>query len=64
MFVKIAWSKIYLKQEEPVQHNGRSLRKISKEIRANIFAMPFVSIPLNSPNNSVERRLSKIILGY
>ena len=47
-----------------MQHNGRGLRKISKEIRVNIFAMPFVSIPLNSPNNSVQQRFVKIIQGY
>ena len=46
-----------------MQHNGRGLRKMSKKIRVNIFAMPFFSIPLNSSNNSVQQRFGKKIQG-
>lgn len=45
-----------------MQHNGTGLRKLSKEIGVSyIFAIPFVLILPNSPNNSVQRRFGKKI---
>lgn len=47
-----------------MQHNGEVLRKLSEEIGVNIFAMQFVLILLNSPNNSVKRRFGKNVIRY
>ena len=46
-------------KRNPMQHNGKGFRRLSKEIGVNIFAMPFVLFLLNSPNNSVLRRFVK-----
>ena len=45
-----------------MQHNGEVLRKLSEEIGVNIFAIPYVLILLNSPNNSVQRRFGKNVI--
>ena len=47
-----------------MQHNGEVLRKLSEEIGVNIFAIPYVLILLNSPNNSVQRRFGKNVIRY
>ena len=55
MFVKIAWSKNMPKRRRKlIQQRGEVLRKLSEEIGVNIFAMQYVLIFLNSPNNSVQ----------